>query len=362
MKITKISACELDPSLISQWHLLQASNPELVNPYFNVQYTQSVAAARDDVYVAVIEQGNEVVGFFPFQSANNKVAEPVGGRLSDYHGIIGAAGQAWDYDAILDACNIKVWSFDHLLASQAPREIYRKVEAVSPIMDLSGGYEAYLQQRKKSGAKRLEQFKRKARKFEREVGEIQVDVYCRNEGAFQQVIEWKNAQCRNTGVPEFLNWGWTSEMLREIWQRKSNDFAGMLTILSVGNEIIAGHFGMRSNTVCHWWFPTYNHAYAKYSPGGILLLKLAEAAAAEGLTSIDLGKGEDSYKPSFATDSIPLVEGRVLRPSLRSTIHRIKTGSREFLRESSVTEPLRVSVRGAKSIVRNIRKPKAVAL
>ena len=362
MKITKISANELDKSLETRWRELQSANPDLANPYFCVEYTHSVAAARDDVYVAIIEQDNEVVGFFPYQSYNGKVAEPVGGRLSDYQGVIGGQGRSWDYEAILDACRLKIWDFDHLLASQAPARIYREVEAVSPIMDLSDGFEAYLAQRKKSGAKRLEQFKRKARKFEREVGKLHIDVYSRNEAAFQQVIEWKNAQCRSTGVPEFLNWGWTSEMLREIWQRKSHRFAGMLTIIRVDEKIIAGHFGMRSDSVCHWWFPTYNHAFGKYSPGGILLLKLAEAVAAEGLATIDLGKGDDSYKPSFASDAIPLLEGSILRPSVRATFRKVKTESDRFLHTSPLTQPLRATLRGAKSLVRSVKEEKAAAV
>ena len=361
MKITKISANELDKSLETRWRELQAGNSDLTNPYFSVEYTHCVAAARDDVYVAIIEQDNEIVGFFPYQSRNNKVAEPAGGRLSDYQGVIGLQGKQWDYESILDACGLKIWDFDHLLAAQAPARIYRKVEAVSPTMDLSGGYEEYLIQRKKSGAKRLEQFKRKARKFEREVGELQVDVYSRNEAAFQQVVEWKNAQCRSTGVPEFLNWGWTSEMLREIWQRKSPQFAGMLTILRVDDRIIAGHFGMRSESVCHWWFPTYNHQFGKYSPGGILLLKLAEAVAAEGIAAIDLGKGEDSYKPSFASGSVALLEGAVLRPSVRASLRQIRTGSDQFLHHSPITEPLRATVRGAKSMVKSLKRQKTAA-
>ncbi len=351
-KITKLAAGELDTTLVAQWRELQQQSPELANPYFCVEYFQAVAAVRDDVHVAVIENGDSVIGFFPYQSAGGKVAEPVGGRLSDYQGVIGRPGEQWHYDEILDACGVKIWDFDHLLASQAPDVIHRRIDDVSPTMDLRDGFEAYLAQRKKAGAKRLDQFRRKTRKFEREVGKLEIDLYSRDEAAFCQVIEWKNAQCRRTGVPEFLNWGWTEGMLREIWQHDSDVFAGMLTVVRVDDDIVAAHFGMRSNSVCHWWFPTYNQQYGKYSPGGILLLKLAEAVAAEGIASIDLGKGDDAYKPSFANGEVALVEGSVLRPSLQGTVRKSVTAARGFLKESPLTRPLRSAYRGVKGLVR----------
>lgn len=339
--ISRIKAREIDDNIATRWRTLQASNPALANPYFNVEYLQSVAAVRDDVFVSIIEEAGEVIGFFPWQSKDGRVAAPVGGRLSDYQGIIGVPERRWDYDAILDASGPKIWDFDHLLASQPPASVYRKIEDVSPIMEMRDGFEAYLAERKQAGAKRIDQFRRKARKFEREVGELVVECYSDSEEAFRQVIEWKNAQCRRTGVPEFLTWGWTEGMLREIWRRRSKEFAGMLTIIRANDEIIAGHFGMRSASVCHWWFPTYNAAYGKYSPGGILLLKLAEAVAGEGISMVDLGKGDDAYKPSFANAEVPLLEGSVMRPSITAMQRRLTTETRHFLKESAATEPLR---------------------
>ncbi len=351
-RITTIKATELDDSLAQRWRELQHGNPDLTNPYFSVDYFRAVAAVRDDVHVAVIEADGEVIGFFPYQSANGVVAGPVGGRLSDYQGIIGKPGYNWDHAAILDACGLKIWDFDHLLASQAPVEIYHRIDDASPILDLSGGFEGYLAERKKAKARRIDQFRRKTRKFEREVGPLEVELYSRDEAAFRQVIEWKNAQCRRTGVVEFLKWDWTQGMLRQIWQCDSDDFAGMLTVVRVDGDIAAAHFGMRSKTVCHWWFPTYNQKYGKYSPGGILLLKLAEAVAAEGMTVVDLGKGDDAYKPSFANGEVALVEGSVLRPSLQATLRKTKTAARDFLKTSPATAPLRSAYRQAKSMIR----------
>ena len=90
----------------------------------------------------------------------------------------------------------------------------------------------------------------------------------------------------------------------------------MLSALYAGNELAAVHFGMRSSTVWHYWFPTYNPAFKKYSCGQILLMKMAEIAPSMGMTAIDLGKGGNPYKHRFMNGSVALLEGLVEIPSV----------------------------------------------
>lgn len=342
MKITKISARELDSGLCAQWQTIQNSNPDLVNPYFCFEYTQAVAAAKDNVYVGILEEDNKIVGFFPWEQKSKDVIGPIGGRLSDYQGAIVAPHFEWNVEPLLTAYGINVWEFDHLLLSQKPRPQHPFFfTGDSIVMDLSAGYENYLKTKKTSGSKHVFKLKRKERKFEREIGKIRFDLYSKDNAAFEKVIQWKSEQCFRTGVPEFLKWDWAQAMLENIWHTNNPNFSGMLTVMSTDKEIIAAHFGMRSKSVCHFWFPVYNRTYSKYTPGGILLLKCAEAIAGEGLNAIDLGKGDDAYKFSFATGKIPLVEGSVIRPSITSAKRLLRMSLRHFARYSSVTAPAR---------------------
>jgi CelD/BcsL family acetyltransferase involved in cellulose biosynthesis len=48
---------------------------------------------------------------------------------------------------------------------------------------------------------------------------------------------------------------------------------------------------MRSKTLWHYWFTAYDPAFAKYSPGTILLLQMAERASELGISAIDMGRG-----------------------------------------------------------------------
>jgi len=345
MKITRIRAVELDQSLVDRWRQLQAADPTLGSPYFCVEYVQAAAAVRPEVFVGVIEAEGAVQGFFAFEPVSRRVAGPVGGRLSDCHGLLAANGLPLDAAQLVRACGMSIWDFDHVPASQRIFEPHATVHDQSPVMDVAQGYEAYLDQRKAAGAQRVSQMLRKARKFEREVGTLRFEADCRDPRAFAQVVQWKREQCLRTGVPDFLSWGWTTELLERIGSVDTPGFAGRLSVLWHDDVILAAHFGMRSASVWHWWFPGYNDAYSDHSPGGILLLRVAEAAAQAGMQHVDLGKGEDAYKRSFATGAIPLLEGSVLVPSLSSTWRRLRTSTRTFLRESAALEPARAAYR-----------------
>ncbi|HID82978.1 MAG TPA: GNAT family N-acetyltransferase [Chromatiales bacterium] len=356
MKISAIPAREMDKTLQQRWQEIQASNPALANPYFCVEYTEAVAAVRDDVFVGIMEEDNRVVGFFPFQRKSKKIAGPVGGRLSDYQGVIISPEQEWSVEDLMQGCDLNIWDFDHLLAAQQPLESFYEKIASSPVMNLAEGFERYVQIKRESGSKKIKQLQGLWRKFERDIGEFRLELYSENSAAFQQVIQWKHEQCLRTGVVDFMSWGWTTGMLEQIWKKRSDNFAGMLSVLYHEDEIIAAHMGMRSATVCHWWFPGYNHSFSKFSPGGLLLLKVAEEIAGQGIISIDLGKGDDAYKSWFTTGSIALAEGSVMLPSITTSLRKAQTASDTFLRHSPLALPVRAPLKAAKKLKRRLMK------
>ncbi len=66
MDVTVIPGRDLDAELVRAWTELQVANPDLASPYFAPEFTQAVAAVRDDVEVAVVEERGQIVAFFPF--------------------------------------------------------------------------------------------------------------------------------------------------------------------------------------------------------------------------------------------------------------------------------------------------------
>ncbi|MFD2349447.1 GNAT family N-acetyltransferase [Nonomuraea ferruginea] len=63
------------------------------------------------------------------------------------------------------------------------------------------------------------------------------------------------------------------------------------------------------------WFPAYDTEYARYSPGIVHHMQMAEAAAKSGLHIIDMGKGGKEYKDWLKSGTLYVAEGRVSRPT-----------------------------------------------
>src|SRR6266478_2919374 len=115
----------------------------------------------------------------------------------------------------------------------------------------------------------------------------------------------------------------------------------MFSLIYTGDKLLAGHLGMRSRTVWHYWFPAYDSQFAKYSPGLLLLLKMAEHAPQIGLRTIDLGTGLTLYKRRLMNASISVAEGSVERPSWLSFLRRARRKAKCLVQIHSSREQFR---------------------
>lgn len=349
LKVSVIPGHELTADLICQWRLLQHSNPTLGSPYFCPEFTQAVASVRGDVEIAVLEETTGVVGFFPYQRTVGSVAVPVGGILSDYQGIIAGPAFTCQPAELLKACRLIAWDFDHLVASQeyfAPFHLHREV---SPLIDLSNGFPAYA-----ADCHAVSRTKKIERQFEKEIGPLRFVTHAVGTEEFDRVLGWKSQQYLATGGSDLFAMAWIRRLLENIQAREDETFAGMLSLLYAGDRLAAGHFGMRSRTCWHYWFPSYDKGLTKYSPGMILLLKMAEHAPSLGLWAIDLGKGMSAYKERLMNASVDLASGSVERPSWRSFRRGVQRGVRSMLADSIVAEPGRRVVRWARGVSRQL--------
>jgi CelD/BcsL family acetyltransferase involved in cellulose biosynthesis len=345
MNVEVLAAAELSSEHRERWQELRRSNPDLVSPYFHPEFTAAVARAHGDVEVAVIDEGGEPVGFFPFHRRRFGLARPVGDRLSDYHGVIAAPDAQFDARRLLRACNLTVWPFDHVLAGQTMFQPFVEVETESPILDLRDGFQAYTRSRKRAGSKRISKLQSAARKLDREVGPVRLETHMDDPLVLDRIIRWKSEQCRRANIHDYFDDEPAVRLVRDIANTKVDGFEGLVSVLYVGDSIAAAHMGMRSHKVLHYWFPGYEHSLGKYSPGGILLIKLAEKMAELGVTTLDLGKGEDPYKASFMTGAVPLIGGVVDVPSAPALIRRARINGERWLRRSPTMEPFRKVVR-----------------
>lgn len=324
----------LGPEDVRAWTALQAADPALASPFFCPEYAAAVAQVREDVQVAIIERGGERVGFFPFQKAAFSVGHPVGGPLSDCHGFIVRRGLDWDPRRIVRACGLAEWRFDHLPVAQAPCAPHHRAVAPSPIMDLSRGYARYAADRRAAGSEQIPKTAGLLRQLERNFGPVRFEFHSAETRVLQTLLHWKSAQYRASGKLDIFAIPWVAKVAATMHATRRPNFAGVLSVLWLGEKPIAAHLGLRSPTVWHYWFPAYDPAYARSSPGLILLLKMAEHANAEGLTTIDLGLGRALYKQRLMSGSIALAEGSVIASPARAALAGLRARSETWLRRS----------------------------
>lgn len=315
-------ASELTVDHWAAWSTIQQADPRLESPFFRPEFTQLVEATRGNVEVAVISRRSVPVGFFPFQRNGEVRGCPVGERLNDFQGPILARGVDFSPYALLDACRLSRWNYDHLLAHFATEDAGCCSCVESPYLDLSTGYDAYATQVAKQGSSILKKSRQYSRKVEREIGPIRWVWRDESEASFVLLEKWKTRVYEQIGASNIFQTPWIRTLLCELRDYVSPEFTGMLTSLYAGDELLAAHLGMQSGHVLHWWLPSYNPKFARYSPGTILLTEAAVRAQERGIERIDLGKGPESYKQRYATGAASVCEGAVDPNLFRRTLRR----------------------------------------
>ncbi|MCC6697780.1 MAG: GNAT family N-acetyltransferase [Candidatus Hydrogenedentes bacterium] len=327
MRYRVIAPAELDGGLVSRWLKILSERPDLSGPYFHPTFAREVGRVRPKTRVTVIED-REVVGFLGFELGAWGLGRALAGPLSDAHGVVSVPGTEWSAVDLVRASGLSGWDFDHLVPDHDRFAAFGVARAVSPIIDLSGGMDAYLASIK---AGRLQQRKKTLLKMQKDVGPVEFTVVDRSHATLETLLRWKSEQCHSTGIPDMFGMCWTRDLMHNLLDVVEPGFSGVLSALVVGGRPAALHMGMRSATVWHWWFPSYNHEFARYSPGSCLLVRSIEEAPAMGIRVIDLGKGDALYKREVSNAGTLLLEGRVetwgLTSRVRSQLARIEAAT-----------------------------------
>ena len=322
---------DLGVAELTLWRRMQADNPVLSSPFLSPDYALAVDRARGRVRVAVLEDGGEIVGFFGFEQRGRRTAKPLGYRLSDVEGIVHSTGWEWDARAVLAASGLVGWDFHTLIDEQVPPAARNVERANSPIMDLRGGYEAYLQARR--GSKKFVQSTfRKQRKLGREVGDLRFSFDEPDEGALRVLMDWKSGQYKRMSEWDRFADPKIVALVHDLLTTRTPEFSGVLSVLYVRDKPIAAHFGLRSHDTLACWFPTYDDALHKYSPGILLHLLMAEAAAELGVSYMNLGSGFHEYKESLKTHDLVVVRGSVDAGSPAHLLRWAAAAPRRYIR------------------------------
>ena len=316
MNVDVVRPDELTEAELGRWRAFQAATPSLHNPFLSPEFTITVGRFRPRTRVGVLTDGGDVVGFFPFERAALGRGLPVAPGLSDGQGVVHAPGAAWDVREMVRACGLAVWEFDHLVAGQRLFDAYRTARAPSPVIDLRDGFEVYYRAARVRSS-RVRDLPRRARRLEREHGPLRFVLEATDDtagSAFDTVLGWKSAQYQRTGRSDRFARPWIRGLVQELLAERTGPFRGCLSLLYAGDALVAGHFGLRDHGVVPTWFPAYAPSMGRYSPGLLLHLAMARAAAADGVDLIDMGRGDKTYKDELKSGETTVSEGRVARP------------------------------------------------
>lgn len=211
------------------WRDIQRSNPALGSPYFRLEYAEALARVRREAEVLVARRDGEVAGFLAIQPGGFS-ARPLGGDLSDLHGVVARPGSGLCFEALARAGGLALFSFSGV--PQGEGVLSREAGCLETFhqIDLSAGAGAWhgAVRKKSSSLKRLNA---KRNKLARAFGEIEIALDSVCEASFDQLWAWKSRQYRESGHRDLAREVWFRDLMEDFFSRRDRDFRGVLSTL-----------------------------------------------------------------------------------------------------------------------------------
>lgn len=305
MRVDVVPVQDLSADHERQWREIRATHRVYSSPFYALDFVRIAARSRP-CFVAIIEDEGRVVGFWPFERHPWWVAAPVGHPAADHHGPLVAMN--WepspaDARKLLRATGKHLYRFTALPAEQRLWRRYQRHTEGSAIVVLEKYQHASTSSNSNLG--------RKLRRLSREVGNWSFDIHCADRAVFEQLITWKRAHCVRTGFPDLGADPSRLALLHDLFEARTPELRSHLSVLRAGDKVIAAHFGLLSERVWHWWYPSYDTEMERHSPGLLMLHQMLAIAPALNVEWLDFGKGDESFKWQFANDKIDVATGTV---------------------------------------------------
>jgi CelD/BcsL family acetyltransferase involved in cellulose biosynthesis len=355
MRVHVISPFELSESDRQKWLDLHQSDQRYASPHFHPNFTLAIARTRGKTKIALFESDGRTVGFFPFRQNTFGIGEAItglGGFDSTFCGACGPIIEQTFAQNILQSVyqsGLYKWDFYCLPIDQIPVDLAELPKAESTIIkrpgdiefsvtnraviDLSNGVEGYYKRRHELGSTYIKQLARKERKLSREVGEVRFITNLVDQHYLEELYRWKSLQCKQKGwTDRFAEGSWYLSLARELLETSSPGLTARLSALFAGEKMVALTFEICSREVVFWCIAAFtpDEELARYSPGGILMLKLIEHAANAQFCQLDMGVYVTPFKESLGTDLLPYATGCVCKPQLQG-LRQSKRKIRELL-------------------------------
>jgi CelD/BcsL family acetyltransferase involved in cellulose biosynthesis len=336
MKVTVCRPTELGPAELDAWHAFQRMRG-LTNPFLSPEFASAVDAVYPDARVAVVEDGQTLVGFLPYMARPFRTATAIGGDMSNVQAFVHADG-VWPISAVVRAARLNLIELHSLVASQVSGA--RGVHPTqSFVIDVSDGFPAYVTQARLSGGSFVKEAIRKQRRLERQDPDSRFEIDVDDPHAIEMLCAWKSAQYRRTGQRDRIARPGVRELVERIACASGEGLRGCVSVLRSEGRLVSVGLALRSETTLAGWLSAYDVAAASASPGVVRWLHLIEAASNDGVIQIDLSTGEMEYKRRLSNALVELASCWVGRPSLGCLVGRAAHGPPELARRFVVSRP-----------------------
>ncbi|HEV2083341.1 MAG TPA: GNAT family N-acetyltransferase [Brevundimonas sp.] len=320
LAVDLISPEELDASLVEAWRAMVDADPDLVSPYFQPEFTQVAGAVTPGARVALFRRGGRVIGFFPHQRRGGSI-QPLAAPLNDYHGVIVQAGETIGLEQVADLLKAPRLSVGGWVGPANGGERRATVQAALP-----DGYDAWYAERRATFGKYFKDKERARRSLETELGPIRVERGLTDPTLLDQLIDLKREQYRRTGRHDVFACGWTRDVLHALTRDHHGRFGASMAALWGGDRLAALEISLHATDQYHFWFPVYDPAVARCSPGILLSMDTMRLASADGFRVFDYGFQGESYKKYFCNAERRIVEAVIERPGLARSAGRAAVG------------------------------------
>lgn len=312
-----------------RWRAWIRADIALDAPAFDPEFVCELARHISECKIGVLEQGGEVVGYVPFrENENSRGPGPI--VMCDYQVVALAPEISLDARQIVQALNLKSLMLECVHSRNfAIADMHGPTLSKSPRVDLRSGYRTYVEQLAQLAISG-KNVRNKLRRLERDHGHVSFQHDVRSRDALEHLLTLKAARYTSGGVFQ----PWVYRALEAFHGQRHGEVEGHLSVLLAGSSEVAYLFCLKRGGLLYYWFPTFNPAFGKYSPGLVALWLLIRDLPSLGCDRLDLGPGGEEYKNAFANVYVPVASARIEASGTVAAARRLWADTRQRISEN----------------------------
>jgi CelD/BcsL family acetyltransferase involved in cellulose biosynthesis len=333
MECEIVNAATLSREHQERWSSIVRKLPSFDAPPFYPEFICCLATHIPFCKVAVLSDGAGVFGYLAFSEVpGTKIARSI--PMCDYEPIIVEPGRSVGVRELIHAMGYRSWQFQSVLTDQLSFAAATRISTSrSPRAVLTDGFEAYRSKLNAAG-KSAGNIQTKIRLLERDRGPIKLVHGLTDEAVVARLLQLKaHKYASGESFPPFVH-----DILIHFLRQATGRLTGNVSMLMAGDQEVASLYWLKADRLLYYWFPTYDPAMRRYSPGLLLVWSLLIDLRSLDCDSIDFGPGGEPYKEYFANAHLTVYSGDVNANAMIAAAYRAYDRLERTVRSSAVVQ------------------------